>query len=361
MGSSEPVLGWIVDGILYPGSLSSFTPEIYSLSTGASGFTTVLERGRGSYWEALSIMVGSRQWHMSRWRSFEFICTERFWQRESSLPTILPEGIKIYPSLKAFKLQLLDGKMWYAGRHWKCPAVVVVDTNKPDEKRLEEFTLYDIKIVGFDISSLNPLPLRRLTLHPCDYAEFRFILRCHNLEYLSVGFCDTCDSLEAEPVSFTSLSTLRLASNGYLPKSFFQLISVPFLQRLIIHTHRYGRPRFLRSYLNKNLFPALKQLDLRWEEQHGMEDQNIVEFAFSNAPVLETIAVDKENLQPFLRLVAQTSSEGIEPRRVRRLLVTEAHIRDVSKTTIVETLNFTNGSHFVSYCYLCIEPKPNCD
>jgi hypothetical protein len=150
-------------------------------------------------------------------------------------------------------------------------------------------------------------------------------------------------------IPFTRLSTLRFIHERNLPDSLFQVISFPSLQRLIIHEPYISFDSPLHTYLNQNLLPSLKVLDLRWKEQKEIQSRNkeTFSFVFSNAPILDTIIIDKERLHIFLFVVAEVS---IEPRCLRTLLLAEERADDPSKRDIVGSLGFADSPSFTSYC-----------
>jgi hypothetical protein len=356
ISSSTAIRQWIIDGVLTPALPSwisdyvEWRPKFAYMHHAHSGAKAILKHCKRSWLKPLSTLIGENGDAMTRWRSFEFMhLPPSFLWHDDLVKEVFAQGIKIHPSCEVLRVNILR-------RSWQLP-IVLADCQR---QNLQVLDLRNITPQGFDLTTINPLNIRHISLEYCDVSSLRFLLGCPNLECLgfqhyhpsldavgksTVGQRDEIDELQAQilqlrPMELPNLRILEF--HHYIPRYLLRLIHAPFLQTLIIYTwnvifHIRGIPEF--NF--KSLFPSLKRVEFR-TTQHNLKwlQLSTLRFVFSNASAIEMVMIEETQLESFLNAMLLLGNEGIRPERLEYIDVTSYWNDGQKQPTILRTIKY---------------------
>jgi hypothetical protein len=143
------------------------------------GAKAIFRHCKLSWLKALSTLIGENGNVMTRWRSFDLIYwppSNPFsysWHDDFAEETF-PQGIQIHPSCEVLRVKILKNS-------WHLPIVLV----NRQRQTLQILDLQNVVLQAFDLTTINPMNLRHISLAHYDVPSFRFLLSCPNLEHLS--------------------------------------------------------------------------------------------------------------------------------------------------------------------------------
>jgi hypothetical protein len=293
---------------------------------------------------------------MTRWRSFELICRAPDSWQDNFVKDLFPQGIEIHPSCEFLQVNVLKNS-------WQPPIELEIVLINRQLQTLQVLDLRNVTPQGFDLTAINPLNLRHISLEYYDVRSLRFLLGCPNLEHLGFqrydplldGLCksdegqrDKIDDrqsqiLRIQPTVLLNLQILEIYH--YLPRFLLRLIHTPSLQTLIIYSWRFSFYIEQIYELNsKDLFPSLKRVEFRiacyYSESFLLAT---LRFVFSNASSIDTVLIEENQLKHFLNATSTLGNEGIKPERLKRIELTDLCADGEKQPTILRSIEYHEG------------------